>query len=75
MNIGFNTGDLELFLKILPFIIPLAIIQLTLTIIALVMAVKQKKFRYGNQVLWVLVILLISLIGPVVYFIIGRNEE
>jgi len=69
-----NQVVVEQLLALLPFIIPLAIIQYGLLIAALVHIFRHKTYRVGNRVIWVLVSL-ISIIGPVLYFIIGRGDE
>ena len=61
--------------EILPFLIPLLILQLVLLIIALVDLIKRQKVRGGNKVIWALLIVLVNIIGPVVYLIFGREEE
>lgn len=59
----------------LPFLIPVVIIQLALALTAVVHILKHKKFKFGNTVLWVLVALFIQLIGPILYFTIGKADE
>ena len=71
----FTTGDLELFYKFLPLIIPLSVAQLVLMIVALVHIVKHPHYKTGNMVLWIVIVLLLNLIGPILYFIIGRGEK
>ena len=66
---------LELVLKILPFLIPLIIIQVALAVIALVDLVKRERVRGGNKLVWVLVIVLVSTIGPIVYLLAGREDS
>lgn len=61
--------------EILPFLIPLLILQLVLLIIALVDLIKRQKVRGDSKVLWALLIVLVNIIGPVVYLIFGREEE
>ena len=61
--------------EILPFLIPLLILQLVLLIVALVDLIKRQKVRGDNKVLWALLIVLVNVIGPVVYLIFGREEE
>lgn len=58
----------------LPLILPIAIIEVGLTIAALVHIFTHKKYRFGNRVLWVIVSFF-SIIGPVLYFILGRSDE
>lgn len=62
------------FQEILPFLIPLVIVQLVLVIVGLVDLSKRQKTR-GPKWMWVLIILLGEIWGPVVYFIFGRGEE
>ena len=66
---------LKLVMEYLPVLIPLAILQLILMITALVHLLKRNKVRCGNVVIWLLVIILVNLIGPVLYFLFGREEE
>ena len=62
-------------ISFLPVLIPLAILELALTITALVHLLKRNKVRRGNVVIWILVIVLLEIIGPVLYFLFGREEE
>ncbi len=66
--------NLDTFTEILPFFIPLLILQLALMIVALVDLIKRQRVRGDNKVLWALVIVLVNIIGPVVYLIFGREE-
>jgi hypothetical protein len=58
------------FQALLPFII----IQIILVIIALVDLSKREATK-GPKLLWVFVIILVSILGPVAYFVIGRRNE
>ncbi len=66
---------LKIILNMLPFLIPLFIIQVALMVIALVDLVKRERVRGGNKVVWVLVIILINIIGPIIYLLAGREES
>ena len=59
----------------LPLIIPLALIEVGLMIAALVHISTHKRYRFGNRLVWILVAILINIIGPLLYFIIGRSDE
>lgn len=63
----------EKFIQLLPFIIPLIILQLILMMVALVDLSRRERTR-GPKWVWALVIILGELIGPIVYFIFGREE-
>lgn len=59
---------------LLPILIPLIILEIALTGAALIHIFTHKTYKVGNRVLWV-VLSFINIIGPVLYFIIGRGEE
>ena len=65
---------LEKVMELLPLIIPLVLLQLTLMIVALVDLTRREKTRGLPKWAWGLVIVLGELIGPIVYFIFGREE-
>ncbi len=67
--------EFETIKEILPFLIPLLLIQLVLLIIALADLIKREKVRGGNKIIWALVIVLVNIIGPVLYLFIGRQES
>jgi hypothetical protein len=50
----------------------LAAVQLVLVVLALISALSADRVRTMPRALWVLVILLIPLLGPVAYFLFGR---
>ena len=58
----------------IPLIAPLVIIQLTLVVIALIDLNKRPATR-GPRWLWVLIILFVNLIGPLLYFVVGREDD
>jgi hypothetical protein len=62
------------FMKYLPYLIPILLLQLGLMIYSLVDLARRERIR-GPKWLWVIVIVLGELVGPVVYLLIGRAEE
>ncbi|MGJ7921492.1 PLD nuclease N-terminal domain-containing protein [Neobacillus sp. LXY-4] len=55
-------------------ILPLIILQLILLIVALIDLVKNENTN-GPKWVWVLVIVFINIVGPIVYFVIGRRNQ
>lgn len=55
-------------------IAPIVILDLILKITALVSCIKEENTN-GPKWMWILLILLINLIGPVLYFVIGRQKQ
>ena len=67
--------QLNVLKDMLPVLIPVVLIEVTLLIIALMDLVKREYVRGGNKIVWALVIIFISMIGPIVYLIAGRLEK
>ncbi|MCL2187790.1 MAG: PLDc N-terminal domain-containing protein [Defluviitaleaceae bacterium] len=65
----------EEIMPFLPFIIPLVIIQLGLMLVSVVHVIRHDTFRVGNKVIWLLVCILGQMIGPILYFTIGKGDE
>ena len=65
---------LETLHQYLPLIIPLVVIQLILMVVALFDLSHREKTR-GPKWLWIIIIVLGEMIGPVAYLLIGRTEE
>ena len=68
-----DTMNLEMILEYLPVLLPIIIIEWILAITALVHVVRHPHYRFGNKVVWILIVLFIQII--VVYFAFGRGEE
>lgn len=60
--------------RLLPLLIPILLIQLVLQIVALVSLAKRKKVRFNNKVIWVLIIILGEIVGPILYFSFGGED-
>jgi hypothetical protein len=60
-------------MELLPLLVPILIIHLALVVAAIIDLSRREKTR-GPKVVWVLVILLVNFIGPILYFVIGRDE-
>lgn len=61
--------------EMLPFLIPLIIVQFALLIYTLHHILTHKTYRRGNRGFWILVTLVgMEFIGPILYFLLGREE-
>jgi len=67
--------SMEKLIEYLPFLLPILIVELVLMLTALVHVLRHKNYRFGNRVLWVVIVVLIQIIGPILYFTLGRGEE
>lgn len=57
----------------LPLLVPVIILEFGLMITALVDLIRREKTK-GPKWVWVLVIVLVNLFGPIIYFLAGREE-
>jgi hypothetical protein len=61
---------------ILPVIVPIVLLQLVLLVLGLYDLTRpDRRVRGGNKLVWGLIIVLINLVGPVLYFLAGREED
>jgi len=61
--------------QILLLVLPILVIELALIGLAIRDLLQtDRRVRGGNKAVWALVILLISLLGPILYFVIGRED-
>jgi hypothetical protein len=61
--------------QILALLAPIVIIQLGLMIAALIdLEREERRVRGGNKLVWAVVIVVVNIIGPIAYFIAGRDE-
>lgn len=62
--------------EILPFLIPLVIAEFALFGYTLWHILTHKKYKYGNRTVWIVVTIIgMNFVGPILYFILGREEE
>lgn len=59
--------------SLIPFLIPIVLLQLGLMAFALVDLIRRERTK-GPKWVWALVIIFVNLIGPIVYLIMGREE-
>lgn len=60
----------------LPLIIPLVILQFALLGYTLWHILKHDSYKRGSRALWLVVALVgMNFIGPILYFILGKEEE
>ena len=62
--------------QIILLITPIVLLELGLLILALRDLLKpERKVRGDSKLMWGVIIVLINLIGPILYFVVGREEE
>jgi lipopolysaccharide export LptBFGC system permease protein LptF len=55
-------------------ILPLFVLQLILMIVALIDVIRNKRTN-GPYIMWIFIIIFGSLLGSIIYFVIGRKND
>ena len=62
--------------QIIALLIPIVVIQLGLMIAALVdLECDERQVRGGSKLVWAIVIVFVNILGPILYFVAGREES
>jgi hypothetical protein len=68
-------NGLEAFRDALPYLIPLFVLEIVLLVIAVIDLDRREYVTGNNKLIWVLVVVFISIIGPIIYFVFGRKKK
>jgi hypothetical protein len=61
--------------QLIPLIIPIALIEIGLLAFALYDLLKRKRVKGGNKWVWGILIVIVNIIGPILYLLVGREED
>jgi hypothetical protein len=62
-------------IELLPLLIPLILVQIGLAIYALIVLKHTKQVRGDSKLLWIFIILLVNLFGPILFLVFGRITD
>ena len=63
-------------MEFLPFLIPLVAAQFALLGYSLYHILTHKTYKRGNRTLWlILTIVFMNFVGPILYFLLGKEDE
>ncbi|MDD6102542.1 MAG: PLDc N-terminal domain-containing protein [Clostridiales bacterium] len=66
----------EMLKQIMPFLIPLIVVELLLLAYTIYHILTHEKYKRGNRILWIVIAVVgMQFWGPVLYFILGKEEE
>ena len=65
---------METIRPLIPYLIPIIILELGLAIFAL-LDLSRREGVNGPKWMWVFIVLLVQLVGPILYFTIGRRDQ
>lgn len=74
LHYGWNDlKDMDI-MAFLPIILPVIAVGALLVFIALIDLYRHRKTR-KNVLVWTLIILFVNILGPILYFVIGRKDS
>jgi hypothetical protein len=65
---------MEMLKRYLPLLIPVALLELGLMVAALLDLVRRER-THGPKWMWILIVVVVNIIGPLLYFLVGRQDE
>ena len=61
--------------ELLPFLIPLIVVEVVLFLYTLFHILTHKNYKRGSRGLWIAVVIVgMQFVGPIFYFLLGREE-
>ena len=59
----------------LSILIPIIILEIGLMIYSLRHVLKHDRYKFGSRTMWILIVIFIQIIGPILFLMIGREDE
>lgn len=61
-------------MEMLPFLIPLVIVQYGLLGYAVYHILSHENYKRGNRTMWLIIAIVLNFVGPISYFLLGKEE-
>ncbi len=58
-----------------PLLVPIVLLEIGLLAFALLDLLKPGRVTRGPRWMWIVIIALVNIIGPIIYFMVGRQES
>lgn len=63
-------------IEYLPFIIPLLIAQFALLIFTVVHILRHEHYKRGTRLMWLIIVIVgMEFVGPILYFVLGKEDN
>lgn len=61
--------------EFLPFLIPIVVVELILLIVTLRHILTHENYKRGSRALWLIIVILgMNYVGPILYFLLGKED-
>lgn len=66
---------MNILFEILPLLIPVLLADIALAVVAVRHILQHAHYRFGNRVMWLVIVVIFLLFGPIIYFVFGKGES
>ena len=74
-TIKMEVKTLNTLFEILPLLVPVLLIDVALAAAAVKHILRHPRYRFGNSAIWLVIVVVILLFGPIIYFVFGKGEN
>lgn len=67
--------NMDILLRTLPLLIPILVLDIALAVAAIRHILRHPHYRFGNKTMWLIIVIALLLFGPVLYFVLGKEEN
>ncbi len=61
--------------EILPLLIPILLVDIALAAAGVRHILQHPRYRFGNRAMWLVIVVIFLLFGPIIYFVFGKGEH
>ena len=61
--------------EIMPLLAPILLVDIILAVAAVRHILRHPRYRFGNKNMWLVIVVVLLLFGPIIYFVFGKGEN
>lgn len=61
--------------EIMPLLAPILLVDIILAVAAVRHILRHPRYRFGNKTMWLVIVVVLLLFGPIIYFGFGKGEN
>ena len=66
---------MNILFEIFLLLVPLLLIDVALAVAAVRHILRHPRYRIGNSTMWLVIVVVLLLFGPIIYFVFGKGEN
>lgn len=61
--------------EVIPLLVPVLLVDIILAVVAVRHILRHPHYRFGNRAMWLVIVVVLLLFGPIIYFVFGKGEN